>query len=325
MRRGLFVSIALVVALVVGLCGCYVKFPTFGERIRLSEQVLEKAKGTKDKILLIPLSGIISSSSSRGAFSSQDNLVEVLGMQLDKAKKDKHIKGLILTVNSPGGAVTASEIIYHKIAKFKKEKGVPVVVLMGDVAASGGYYISMAGDKIIAHPTTITGSIGVISMFFNLQGLFGKIGVDVVTLKTGAMKDVGSFARPMEPEEKAYIMVILEQMYGVFLDRVLSNRTELTREELLKLADGRVFTASQALEAKLIDQIGYFEDAVSAVKEKGNFSEASVVAYEWPWNHKYDVYSAAAPGRPIDINLLKLDLGTLDSIGRPGFYYIWTE
>ncbi|HUT02700.1 MAG TPA: signal peptide peptidase SppA [bacterium] len=325
MRRGLFVSIVLVVALVVGLCGCYVKFPTFGERIRLSEQMLEKAKGTKDKILLVPLSGIISSSSSRGAFSSQDNLVEVLGMQLDKAKKDKHIKGLILTVNSPGGAVTASEIIYHKIAKFKKEKGVPVVVLMGDVAASGGYYISMAGDKIIAHPTTITGSIGVISMFFNLQGLFGKIGVDVVTLKTGAMKDVGSFARPMEPEEKVYIMAILEQMYGVFLDRVLANRTELTREELLKLADGRVFTASQALEAKLIDQIGYFEDAVSAVKEKGNFSAASVVAYEWPWNHKYDVYSATAPGRPIDINLLKLDLGTLDSIGRPGFYYIWTE
>ncbi len=325
MRRGLFVSIALVVALVVGLCGCYVKFPTFGERIRLSEQVLERAKGTKDKILLVPLSGIVSSSSSRGAFSSHDSMVEVLGMQLDKAKADKHIKGLILTVNSPGGAVTASEIIYHKIAKFKKEKGVPVVVLMGDVAASGGYYISMAGDEIIAHPTTITGSIGVISMFFNLQGLFGKIGVDVVTLKTGAMKDVGSFARPMEPEEKAYIMVILEQMYGVFLDRVLSNRTELTREELLKLADGRVFTASQALEAKLIDQIGYFEDAVSAVKEKGNLSEASVVAYEWPWNHKYDVYSAAAPGRPIDINLLKLDFGTLDSIGRPGFYYIWTE
>ena len=325
MRRGLFVSIALVVALAVGLCGCYVKFPTFGGRIRLSEQVLEKAKGTKDKVLLIPLSGIVSSSSSRGAFSSRDNMVEVLGMQLDKAKKDKHIKGLILTVNSPGGAVTASEIIYHKIMKFKKEKDVPVVVLMGGVAASGGYYVSMAGDKIIAHPTTITGSIGVISMYFNLQGLFGKIGVDVVTLKTGAMKDVGSFARPMEPEEKAYIMAILEQMYGVFLDRVLSNRTELTREELLKLADGRVFTASQAIEAKLIDQIGYFEDAVSAVKEEGKFSAASIVAYEWPWNHKYDVYSALTPGRPIDINLLKLDFGALDSIGRPGFYYIWAE
>ena len=325
MRRSLFVSVVLILALVVGLCGCYVKFPTFGGRIRLREQVLEKARGTKDKILLIPLSGIISSSSSRGAFSSRDNMVEVLGMQLDKARMDKHIKGLILTVNSPGGAVTASEIIYHKIMKFKREKGVPVVILMGDVAASGGYYISMAGDKIIAHPTTITGSIGVISMFFNLHGLFNKIGVDVVTLKTGAMKDVGSFARPMKPEEKAYIMTILKQMYGVFLDRVLASRTQLTREDLLKLADGRVFTAKQALEAKLIDKIGYFEDAVSAVKEEGNFAAASIVAYDWPWNHKYDVYSASAPGRPIDINLLKLDFNTLDSIGRPGFYYIWAE
>ncbi len=325
MRKRVLLSLVLVLALVVGLCGCYVKFPTFGGRIRLSERYLDKAKGTKDKIVLIPLSGIITSSSSRGTFSSSSNMVETLGMQLEKASQDKRVKGLIININSPGGGVTGSEIIFHKIVKFKKEKSVPVVILMGDVAASGAYYVAMAGDRIIAHPSSITGSIGVISMFFNLRGLMDKIGVDVVTLKTGEMKDVGSFARPMKDEERAYIMNILNDLYEIFLDRVLSNRTELTRDELLELADGRVYTAKQALEAKLIDEIGFFEDAVSAVKQEGNIAAASIVAYEWPWNHKYDVYSMMAPGRPIDINLLKLDIGTLDSFGRPGFYYIWAE
>jgi len=325
MRKRILISVVLVLALIVGLCGCYVKFPTFGSRIHLSERYLDKAKGTKDKIVLIPLSGIITSSSSRGTFSSSSNMVETLGMQLEKARRDKRVKGVIININSPGGQVTASEIIFHKIMKFKKERSVPVVILMGDVAASGAYYISMAGDRIIAHPSSITGSVGVISMFFNLRGLMDKIGVDVVTLKTGEMKDVGSFARPMKDEERAYMMRILNELYELFLDRILSNRTELTREELLELADGRVYTAKQALEAKLIDEIGFFEDAVSAVKQESNVAAASIVAYEWPWHHKYDVYSMMNSGRPIDINLLKLDIGTLDSFGRPGFYYIWAE
>lgn len=327
MKKCLLISTVLVLALVVGQMGCFffVKLPAFGERIALSERYLDKASGTKDKIVMITLSGIITSSSSRGTFSSEPNMVEELGMQLDKASKDEHVKGVILSVNSPGGEVTGSEILFHKIMKFKKEKGVPVVILMDDVAASGAYYISMAGDRIIAHPTTITGSIGVLSMFFNLRGLMDKVGVDVVTLKTGEMKDVGSFARPMKDEERAYIMSILNDMYEIFLDRVLSNRTKISRDELLKLADGRVYTAKQALEAKLIDQIGFFEDAVSAVKQAGHISVASVVGYEWPFNNKYDVYSMMAPGRPIDINLLKLDVDSLDSFARPGFYYIWAE
>lgn len=315
----------VLVFVVVGLCGCYVKFPTFGGRIELQEQCLRKAKETRDKILVIPLSGIVSSSTSGGVFYSSSNMVEELGMQLEKARKDKRIKGVILSMDSPGGEVTASDIIYNKINKFKKEKGVPVVVLMGNVAASGAYYISTAADKIIAHPGTVTGSIGVLSMFLNLEGLMGKIGVQVVTLKTGEMKDVGSMTRPMKDEEREFIMNILNEMYELFLDRVLASRKQLSRDELLKLADGRVYTAKQALQAKLIDQIGFFDDAVTAVKQQGNIPAASIVAYEWPWNHKYDVYSMMSPQRPIDINLLKLDMDALNALGRPGFYYLWAE
>ena len=325
MRRRVLLSAIVLIAFVVGVVGCYVKFPTFGGRIELEEQYLKKAKGTKDKILLIPLSGIVSSSSSRGAFSSRSNMVEELGMQLEKARKDERVKGVILSINSPGGGVTASEIIYHKITQFKKERDVPVIVLMGDVATSGAYYVSMAADRVIAHPSTITGSIGVISMFLNLEGLMGKVGVEVVTLKTGEMKDVGSFARPMTDPEKEYIMAILTEMFDIFVDRVASSRKQLSKDEILELADGRVYTAKQALEAKLIDEIGYFEDAVSAAKKKANLTAASIVAYEWAWNHKYDVYSMMNPKGPVDINLLKIDLATLDSLGRPGFYYLWAE
>lgn len=324
MRRRVLLPAIVLIAFAVGVVGCYVKFPTFGGRIQLEEHYLKKAD-TKDKILVIPLSGVITSSSSRGTFSSTANMVEELGMQLEKARRDKRIKGVILSINSPGGGATASEIMYHKIMQFKREKDVPVVVLMGDVAASGAYYISMAADRIVAHPSTVTGSIGVISMFLNLEGLMGKVGVEVVTLKTGEMKDVGSFARQMTELEKEYIMSILNDMFNIFVDRVASSRKQLTRDEILELADGRVYTAKQALEAKLIDEIGYFEDAASATKKKAGITSASLVAYEWDWNHKYDVYSMMSPKGPIDINLLKIDLATLDSLGRPGFYYLWAE
>ena len=187
MRRSIGILVMLMFVMSWGLHGCSIRIPSPSDRIDLREYCVKKAEGTRDKILLIPLSGIVTSSSERGLFSRSANMVEELGMQLEKASKDERIKGVIINVSSPGGEVTASEIIYHKLMRFKKEKGVPVVVLMGDVAASGAYYISTAADRIVAHESTITGSIGVISIVPNVEGLMGKIGVSVETLKTGEM------------------------------------------------------------------------------------------------------------------------------------------
>ena len=322
--RALLSALVVVVVASCLLTSCSLKLPSQGDRYMLEERVVQHVKGTDNKILVIPLSGEVTSSSESGIFSSEANMVEELGMQLDRARNDDDVKGVILSINSPGGEVTASEIIYHKISKFKKERGIPVVVLMGNVAASGAYYISMAADEIVAHPSTITGSIGVISVFMNFKGLMDKIGVEAVTLKTGKMKDVGSSVRPMTEDEQEYINVILKEMYELFLDRVLSSRKELTRDQLLTLADGRVYTAKQALEAKLVDKIGFFDDAVSSVRRLANVESCSIVAYEWPWNRKYDVYSMMSPGA-VDINLLKVNFGSLGTSARPGFYYLWAH
>jgi len=325
MRRVAFLFLVLIVGLSLATSGCYVKFPKIGGRLALRQRVIVEEKGAKDKILVVPIRGIIRSSRARGLFYHGPNTVEQIGMQLQKASRDKRIKGIILTIDSPGGEVTGSDIIYHRIIRYKKEHKTPVVALMGSVAASGGLYVAMAADEIVAHPSTVTGSIGVLATLLNIQGLLEKIGVRAMVLKKGEMKDMGSSLRPISDEERNVILGILNEFYELFLDRILESRKHITREELLKIADGRVFTAKQALQAKLVDRIGQFEDATAEVKRLAGITKASVVTYDWDRHYRYDPYSALAPKAPVDINLFKLDLGSLQAPGCPGFYYLWTQ
>jgi protease-4 len=203
---------------------------------------------------------------------------EEIVRQFKKYRENKSIKSIVFRVESPGGGVAASQEIYEEVKKTRNA-GKPVVVSMGSVAASGGYYISCGASRIVANPGTLTGSIGVIMHFMNFEQLMKTIGVDETTIKTGKFKDSGSPFRKTTEEEKKYFNILIGDVYDQFVDVVAEERN-LEREDVLKYADGRVFTGRQALEYGFIDTLGTMEDAISIAAGLGGIKGKPTVVKE---------------------------------------------
>ena len=189
--------------------------------------------------------------------------------QLNDLRKDDRVKAVVLRIDSPGGVVGPSQEIHAEIKKLAKKK--KVVVSMGSVAASGGYYIAAAANYIFANPGTITGSIGVLMRFSNMEGLMGKIGMKAFTLKTGKFKDVGSPAHPMSEPERAMLQAVIDNAHSQFVKAVAEGR-KLPEAEVRTIADGRIFTGEQALALKLVDRIGTLQDAIEEAGRLGGIS-----------------------------------------------------
>jgi protease IV len=194
-----------------------------------------------------------------------------------------------------------------------------VLACIMSVGASGGYYVAAAADEIVAHPTAITGSIGVILMKFNVEGLLGKIGVEEQTVKSGDKKDIMSPFRRATPEEIKLGQEIIDQLYARFLDVIMARPgNKLSREELRRLADGRIYTAGQALEVKLIDRVGYLDDVIAAVRKLARDDSARVVSYYRPGQYKGSIYAAAGEkGGALEV------FGGLDAFAAGSFMYLW--
>ncbi|MDD5656067.1 MAG: signal peptide peptidase SppA [Elusimicrobia bacterium] len=222
----------------------------------------------KDAVGWIAIHGPIYNSQSGRVF---ERGAEQWVRRIKAMSEAKGVKAIVLDINSPGGSVGAVQEIYSQILRVRKEKGIPFVALFDDVAASGGYYIAAACDKIVAHPGSLTGSIGVIFSVTNMQGLFGKIGFKLEAIKSGKHKDMGSPARPLTAEEKAILQDLISDAYGQFLSAVSLGR-HLTLAKLKPLADGRIFSGSQAREAGLVDQLGDSDDAVALAAKLGGLS-----------------------------------------------------
>ena len=308
------------IIIVVFFSGCaFVNVPLLQPTSPLEEQVLE-GDGSK-KILLLDISGTITEQETSGGLlgRSSASMVSLIRESLQKAEKDADIRGVILRINSPGGTVTASDVIHHDIVAFKKRKNIPVLACIMATGASGGYYVAASADEIIAHPTAITGSIGVILMKFNVEGLMDKIGVEEQTVKSGDKKDIMSPFRRATPEEVKLAQEIIDQLYGRFLDVVMARPgNKLHREELHKLADGRIYTAGQALEAKLIDRIGYLDDVIAEVRKTTGDEKAKIVSYYRPGNYKGSIYANA--GQTGGVMGL---LGGMDAFSGASFMYLW--
>lgn len=202
-------------------------------------------------------------------------LVEVKGLivdsedtvrQLEELKKNDMVRAVVLRVDSPGGVVGPSQEIYAEVKKVAADK--KVVVSMGSLAASGGYYISVPATMIMANPGTITGSIGVLIKISNMEGLLGKVGVKAFTLKTGKFKDAGSPLRTMTEQDKAMLQRVIDNTHGQFVKAVADGR-KLPVEDVIKIADGRIFTGEQALDLKLIDRTGTLQDAIEEAGKMG--------------------------------------------------------
>jgi len=285
------------------------------------EQVLS---GTgPDKILMIPVSGIISDHPQRDIFATRPGMVQDIVAQLDLAAKDTDIKAVLLKIDSPGGTVTASDILYHEIMAFKEKTGDKVVAMMMNVAASGGYYIALPADYIMAHPTTVTGSVGVIFMRPQVVGLMDKIGVGLAVNTSGKNKDMGSPFRPTTEAEKKLFQGLTDALGKRFISLV-EERRHLNADQLAEVSTARIFLASDAMSHGLVDRIGYIDDAVKkAAQLAGLPEEARVVVYrrtQWPDDNLYNSQQMIHGGQPALI-----DLGLPASITGhiSGFCYIW--
>lgn len=221
-------------------------------------------------VTIIAIEALLGERVSLPAYGARVGLIRVEGLLSDSRSliedidtmEGSGVSALVFRIDSPGGGVVASQEIYSRILELK-ETGIPIVVSMGAVAASGGYYIACPADSIIANPGTITGSIGVLMSFANLEGLFEKIGMDFEVVKSGEYKDVGSWSREMTDEERALLQSTVDDIHAQFVEAVTSNRN-LERSAVESLADGRIFSGRQAVEVGLVDGLGTLDQAIAA-------------------------------------------------------------
>lgn len=322
-RAGLVLSL---LAALLSLPGCVLMNnqinPFQTGRKPLEEKKVE-GKGL-DKILIIEISNVITGNEEERplGLDSNESTVSRVKETLRKAEKDRRVKALVLRIDSPGGGVTASDIIYSELKRFKEKRKVPVVAVLMDVAASGGYYVALSADEIVAHPTTVTGSIGVIMMNLNVEGLFHKIGVSDTTVKSGAHKDIGSPFRKPTPGDRLILQGVVDDLYTRFLDRVRESRTKLPEDRIRPLADGRIFTADQALKVGLVDRIGYVDDAIEDARKAAGLKQARVVLYHRPNEYAENIYSLQS-GTQARGGVSATDLETLFGHATPRFLYLW--
>jgi protease-4 len=319
---GLLLGFCLIILIAGCGTGAYVIEP-IPSRQGLTETKVQQDPGwfVTDKIAIIDVDGVMMNEQQSGLLRVGENPVSMFAEKLDKAKRDKNVKAVILRLNTPGGTVAASDIMHHYLIEFKKETQKPVLAYMMDVTASGGYYLACACDGMIAQPTTVTGSIGTILQTISFEGTMQKIGMKAEAIKSGKMKDMASPLHDLKEEERQLLQSIIDQYYENFLTVVLDGRKNLDREKLLPLADGRVFTGKQALEAGLIDRIGYPTDAIAWAKKLANISKVKIVTYHRPYGYKPNFYASSENIDPQ--SLINIELPKCFRSEGARFLYLW--
>jgi protease-4 len=222
---------------------------------------------------------------------------EGLADALRQAAEDQSVAAVVLEVNSPGGGVTASDEMHQSILDFKESSGKPVVVSMGDTAASGAYFISTAADRIVANETTLTGSLGVIFLLTNISELADKYGVKQEVVKSGKFKDMGSSFRELTPEEREILQSIIDESYDQFVEAIVKGRG-LPEERVREIADGRVYSGEQARELGLVDSFGGLDEAAEVSEDLAGVDEATVVRYVQPESFSDALLASFAPQKP---------------------------
>src|SRR5262245_655840 len=299
--------------------GCITINLPSGEIEPLTETVID---GEGDaKVLMLEIDGVITESSDVADFfgTVNEGTVGRVREELDTAREDDQVKAVVLRINSPGGTVTGSDLLYDEIRRFKQDRKVPVIAQLMGTAASGGYYVALAADEIHAERTTVTGSIGVIFSGINVAGLMEKFGIENQTITSGKFKDAGSMLRRMRPEERAQLQSVIDDLYARFVEVVKAGRTKLTIDQVRALADGRIYSATQAKEAGLVDEIGSVDQSVRRARELANLSSARVVTYHRPREYENNYYTRPPHRRDAMVDLWPNRL----PVQGPAFLYLW--
>jgi protease-4 len=315
--------LVLLVALLL-IAGCSVLSIDLRPRIRPLEESTVAGEG-KPKILIMDLSGMLADETPGLSLNPEPQRVPLLARvqeELRKAEKDERMKALIVRINSPGGTITASDTLYREIVEFKRRKPIPVIAAIMDVGASGGYYAALAADTITAVPTAVTGSIGVVMITVNAQGLMEKIGVAPLAIKSGPMKDAGSPFRALTPEERQVFQGLIDDMYGRFVKLIAESR-KIPEDKVRALGDGRIYTAGQALQLKLIDRIAYLDEVIGMARQAAGVDEARVVMYHRPKEYRESIYAAVPTEAPSALAALSQLGGALGGGASPRLMYLW--
>jgi len=288
-----------VVALVLVLTG------SGGNRGRIA-----RAPFSKSKVAVIELTGIMTSSQNAGSRAVSARKVIAL---LEKYRTDDSVKAIVLRVDTPGGTVVAAQEIHGELMRLRTGSGKKIVVSMGDLAASGGYYVACAADRVFASPGTLTGSIGVIMQFPNYQGLFGKIGLGTNTIKSGEFKDLGNGAREMSDRDRRLLQSLVDDVYSQFVEAVAVGR-RMSPERVRPLADGRVFSGRQAQQLGLVDELGDLDAAIAAAGKLAGIEGTPEVIRESPRRGIWEL---------IDARMAGIFPTTLDTNTQARLLYLW--
>jgi protease-4 len=313
-------------ALLAAGCGptSFLITPVSAQRGLTEEVVLRESFWATRKVALIEVDGVLRNARSQSLLGAgSENPVSVFAEKLDRAAKDSNVKAVVLRINSPGGGVTATDLMYAELQRFRARTGKPVVAALLDVGASGAYYLACAADKIYASPTTVTGSIGVVMIAPEFSGTMQKLGMRVNVIKSSELKDMGSMFREMSDSDRAVFQRLIDGMYERFLEVVARSRTGVDRDRLRQLADGRVYLGDEAKEHGLVDEVGSLHEAIRGAKQAAGLSDAKVkvVQYARPLEYRPNVY--AQSDQPGQVNLVNVQLPDWLTGPSPQVLYIW--
>jgi protease-4 len=273
------------------------------------------------KVAVIDVDGLLLNMDMSGPYSQGENPVAMFHERLTAAACDPAVRAVVIRINSPGGGVTASDIMHHDLQAFRTRTGRPVIACLMDVGAGGAYYLATAADQIVAHPTTITGGIGVVLNVYNLADAMAQHNVLATPVKSGDNIDLGSPIKGLDASKRQLLQTMSDEFHARFCELVTMSR-HLTPPLDPKLFDGRVFTARQALDLHLINSIGYLDDCIAMARQAGGAPQASVVLYHRAADRAYTPYSIT-PNVPLQSGLFPFSLPGLDRAKLPTFLYLW--
>ncbi|MEM8737579.1 MAG: signal peptide peptidase SppA [Planctomycetota bacterium] len=315
---------------VMGLIGCgpatfVVGLAPGGQKLTATTVEPDGRLGSA-RVALIDVTGLITNTDQAGILSAGYNPVSTLVEALNAAARDPKVAAVVLRINSPGGTVTASDMMYREVKRFREATEKPVVVLMMDVAASGGYYLACAGDHLVAYPSSITGSIGVVLQTVTVKPALERIGIRADAIVSGPNKATGSPLENLDPDQRAILQQLVDSFYADFVQVVRLSRPEVDPDTWDIVTDGRVFTGQRAYELGLVDAVGDLHDAFARAKQLADLEHADLVLYHRPLDYVATPYSRApvdSASRGTQINLLQVNLGREIAAAQAGAYYLW--
>lgn len=277
---------------------------------------------SSDKVAIIEVEGMLLNMKGGGLLQPTENPLSLFAQQLDAAAADDRVKAIVLRINSPGGTVTTADTMYQTLMDFRRKTGKPIVADAQDLMASGAYYVACAADKIVAQPTSVVGSIGVIFETFDVENGLAKLGISTEAIKSAPLKDLASPLHHRTDAERVVLQGIVNEYFARFKG-IVGERRHMDSADVDAVADGRVFTGTDAVRLHLADVNGTLPDAIELARQLGHAPHAQAIMYKRPYGYGGSIYASAETPNPQANNSLNLSLPGASLWVPPGFYYLW--